>query len=227
MANPAETTSAGVSKTSVLSYLACFDVADYMKVHYTFKDYLVTEANIASEQADTLYSQLIVKEFKKGAFLLREGEFCNNIFFVEEGLLRVYTVGENGKEHIIQFAPEKWFFGDRNTLYFNAPSDYFVEAIEDSRVVLLEKDFFSTPVSANNALSCYNDRLLNSHIWHLQKRINMLLSASAEQRYLDFIELHPDITLRVPQWMIASYLGITPEGLSRVRRDLARQNQAR
>lgn len=198
-----------------------------MTVRYTFRDYLVANANIPSEQADALYSQLTVKEFNKGAFLLREGEFCSNIFFVEEGLLRIYTVGENGKEHIIQFAPEKWFFGDRNSLYFNEPTDYFVEAIEDSRVVLLEKDFFSTPVSADNALSCYNDRLLNNHIWHLQKRINMLLSASAEQRYLDFIGLHPDITLRVPQWMIASYLGITPEGLSRVRKELARQHQAK
>lgn len=197
-----------------------------MKRH-TFREYLVENAGITAQEADKLYSNIQVRDFKKGSFLLREGEFCNNIFFVEEGLLRIYTVGENGREHIIQFAPEKWFFGDRSSLYFNEPTSYFVEAVEDSRVVMLEKDFFGTPVNADNALSCYNDRLLNNHIWHLQKRINMLLSANAEQRYLDFIEVYPDITLRVPQWMIASYLGITPEGLSRVRRDLARQNQTR
>lgn len=194
-----------------------------MAPHYTFKDYLIANTGLPPEKATALCSNEMVKEFKKGEFLLREGEFCNHIFFVEEGLLRVYTIGENGKEHIIQFAPEKWFFGDRSSLYFNEPTDYFVEAIEDSRVALLDKDFFSPSAGADGTLSDYNERLLNNHIWHLQKRINMLLGASAEQRYLDFIEVYPDITMRVPQWMIASYLGITPEGLSRVRSELSRQ----
>lgn len=194
-----------------------------MAPHYTFKDYLIENTGLPPEKATALCSHEMVKEFKKGEFLLREGEFCNHIFFVEEGLLRVYTIGENGKEHIIQFAPEKWFFGDRSSLYFNEPTDYFVEAIEDSRVALLDKDFFSAAAGADSTLSDYNERLLNNHIWHLQKRINMLLGASAEQRYLDFIEVYPDITMRVPQWMIASYLGITPEGLSRVRSELSRQ----
>ncbi|MPT33677.1 MAG: Crp/Fnr family transcriptional regulator, partial [Flavobacterium sp.] len=70
----------------------------------------------------------------------------------------------------------------------------------------------------------FNEKALQNHIRHLQKRINLLLAATAEQRYLDFIKLYPDVTLRVPQWMIASYLGITPESLSRVRKELAKRN---
>ena len=70
-------------------------------------------------------------------------------------------------------------------------------------------------------MALLNERLLQNHIRHLQKRITQLLSATAEERYLDFVSIYPDIMLRVPQWMVASYLGIAPESLSRVRKDLA------
>lgn len=187
-----------------------------------FESYLISHTGISGDNVKELTSSLVEKNISKGTFILREGEICQHAFFVEKGLLRVYTIDENGKEHIIQFSPENWFFSDRSSLYFNEPSMYFVEAIEDSLVVFLPKNFFefNTP----DVLARFNDRLLNNHIRHMQKRITMLLGASAEQRYLDFVHMYPDLMLRVPQWMIASYLGITPEGLSRVRKALARQH---
>lgn len=187
-----------------------------------FEAYLISHSGISAENVRELTSSLIEKTIPKGTFILREGEICQYAFFVENGLLRVYTIDENGKEHIIQFSPENWFFSDRSSIYFNEPSSYFVEAIEDSVVVFLPKNFFDN--DSPGILRSLNDKLLNNHIRHMQKRITMLLGANAEQRYLEFVNMYPDMMLRVPQWMIASYLGITPEGLSRVRKALARQH---
>ena len=189
-----------------------------------FKNYLFQKSGVTKDQYDQLESVLNFRTYKKDAVLLREGEVCNSIFFVEKGLLRSFSINESGKEHIIQFAPENWFMSDRSSNYFNNPSDFFIDAVEDSEVVLIEPQFFQLASDISPPFRQYNDLLLHNHIRHLQKRMNLLLSASAEKRYLDFIDLYPDLTLRVPQWMIASYLGITPESLSRVRKELATKN---
>lgn len=188
-----------------------------------FEAYLISNTGISAREAKKQTSSLIEKSVSKNTFLLREGDICQYAFFVEKGLLRVYTTNDTGKEHIIQFVPQNWFFSDRSSIYFNEPSVYFVEAIEESTVVFLPKDFFNS--DSPDILRRLNDRLLNNHIRHLQRRINLLLGANAEHRYLEFMELYPDLMLRVPQWMIASYLGITPEGLSRVRKTLARPHE--
>lgn len=158
---------------------------------------------------------------KKGDFLMKQGDSCRHSFFVENGLLRYYSIDEKGKEHILHFAPEGWFLSDRDSLYFNIPTHYYTEALEDSIVILFEKDFFISFSEDLQSVTELNEQLLHNHIRYLQKRITQLLSATAEERYLDFVSIYPDILLRVPQWMVASYLGIAPESLSRVRKDLA------
>jgi len=162
--------------------------------------------------------------FKKGEIILRPGESCNHTFFVAKGLLRAYTIDDNGKEHILQFAPENWLISDRSSLLFNEVSEQFIDAIEDSEVIMVESGFFQKLSEMSTSFQNFNLMALNNHIRHLHKRINLLISASAEVRYLDFVKLYPDIMLRVPQLMVASYLGITPESLSRVRKELARKN---
>ncbi len=189
-----------------------------------FKTYLISNAGLTEEQFQKISSVLKPATFSKGKFLLNKGEICKNSFFVEKGLLRSYTIDEAGKEHINQFACENWFMSDRSSAYFNEPSDFFIDAIEDTAVVLIDLEFINLISEVSKSFRQYNELLLQNHIRHLQKRINQLLAASAEKRYLDFISLYPDLTLRVPQWMIASYLGITPESLSRVRKELAKKH---
>jgi len=188
------------------------------------KTYLASHLNVDDTEIATLLENCATKVFNKGEFLLRENEVCRHTFFVEKGLLRQYSIDEKGKEHIISFAPENWFVSDRESVYFNRPSAYFIQAWEDSQVVLVDEQFAQALSKIHPDFTEYNNRLLHNHIRHLQKRIHLLLSASAEDRYLQFIEMYPDILLRVPQTMVASYLGITPESLSRVRRDLAQKN---
>ena len=164
------------------------------------------------------------KKYKKGEVLLREGEVCNGTYFVEKGILRMYSIDKHGKEHVIQFAPENWLISDRSSQYFNQKSNYFIDVVEDSEVLLLKNDFFHSLYSLNPDVGGSNDMLLHKHIQSLQKRVNSLLADTAEERYLTFIKMYPNLMLRVPQWMVASYLGVTPESLSRVRKELARKN---
>ncbi len=188
------------------------------------KTYLQENAGVSEQEANLLEKFFVRKEVKKGTFLLREGEVCKHSIFVEKGLLRMYSIDGNGKEHIIQFAPENWFVTDRGSVFFGEPSRYFIDAIEDTTIVFLDQNFMCEATSQTSGFGAYNERILQKHIMHLQRRVNLLIGASAEDRYMDFIKQYPDILLRVPQWMIASYLGITPESLSRVRKDLAKRN---
>ena len=192
---------------------------------FNFETYLTSNIALDNDSIDNLMLHCKQQQIYKGDFLLRQGEKCKHSFFVESGLLKQYSIDEKGKEHIIQFAPEKWFISDRESVYFDNPSNYFIQAIEDTKVFVLDELFFQELSLSHPNFLDYNNRLLHNHIRHLQKRITQLLSATAEQRYLDFIQVYPDISLRVPQTMIASYLGITPESLSRVRKELAQKKK--
>lgn len=145
-------------------------------------------------------------ELKKGQILQRKGELNSKIYEVESGLLRSYSIDENGKEHIYMFAPENWIVADN--IPPEKPCELFIDALEDSIILQKVKDTGSITDS---------NKLVN-RLEVLQRRIIMLMSASAIERYEHFIETYPDIVQRVPQRMIASYLGVTPEALSNAKR---------
>ncbi|WP_210149339.1 Crp/Fnr family transcriptional regulator [Chryseobacterium scophthalmum] len=187
-------------------------------------EYLAKVFEVPAEKVNLCSIQYEMKKVGKHEMLLQEGEVCRNTFFVEKGLLRMYSIDKNGKEHVIQFAPENWLIGDRSSLYFNEKSRYYIEAVEDSEVLFLQPDFFSKLLEEFPNTIEKNDLIIQKHVKSLQDRINSLLGETAEERYLKFIKMFPDLLLRVPQWMIASYLGITPESLSRVRKELAKKN---
>lgn len=188
------------------------------------KTFLTSNLDIDEHEISSIVGNWKVKTVKKDEFLLIKDDHCKYTFFVEEGLLRQYSIDEKGKEHILSFAPENWFVSDRESMYFNQPSIYFIQALENSQVVLIDENFIPLLSEKIPKFTDFNNKLLHNHIRHLQNRINLLLSAVAEDRYLEFIKMYPDILLRVPQTMVASYLGITPESLSRVRRELAHKN---
>jgi CRP-like cAMP-binding protein len=189
-----------------------------------FKEYLQKNAQINETQFAELLEGLKTQKIKKHTRLLSPGEVCSYSFFVEKGLLKLYTIDDGGKEHVIQFAPEDWIVSDRSSSYFSQPSEFFIDAVEDSEIVYLDKAFMDKASALSEHYRQFNERSLHNHIRHIQKRVSLLLGATAEQRYMDFIKLYPDLMLRVPQWMIASYLGVTPESLSRVRKELAKKH---
>ena len=186
-----------------------------------FKKYLQEKAKVSDEQFRQLEKLAAEKKIAKGHFLLRQAEVCNKIYFVEKGLLRAYKVDDGGKERINQFAPENWFITDRSSILFNLPSEYFIDAMENSELIVIDNEFLIEASNISVRFREYNKNLLHNHIRQLQKRIDSLLGLNAEKRYLYFVETYYNLTLRVPQWMIASYLGISPETLSRVRKKLS------
>lgn len=189
-----------------------------------FKAYLQKRVDITDEQFNLISDKLRVKNFDKNEMILMKGEVSPYGFFVMSGLLRSYSIDSKGKTHIIQFAPEQWWLSERNGVLFNEASEFFIDAIEPTKAIIVHKNFINDAAKHVPCMNDLNNNILNNSIRFMQKRINMLLSATAEERYLNFIKLYPNLTLRVPQWMIASYLGITPESLSRVRKDLAHKH---
>ncbi len=189
-----------------------------------FKAYLQQRMSITDEQFDLVASHLKTTTFLKNELVLSQGETSTRTYFILDGLMRSYSVDEKGKTHIIQFAPEGWWISDRNGLLNNEASDFNMDAIEPTTALIIPKDFFCTAAAHAPEFNLLNTTMLNNAIRFMQRRINLLLAATAEERYVDFVKLYPNLTLRVPQWMIASYLGITPESLSRVRKDLAHKH---
>lgn len=142
---------------------------------------------------------------QKGQFLQRKGELDTKVYYVVSGLLRSYSIDEKGKEHIFMFAPEDWLIADN--LPEDVPCELFIDALEESTIKVLEKN-----IDNEN-----NTSKLIRRLSVLQKRVIMLMSASAMERYEHFLKTYPQISQRVPQKMIASYLGITPEALSKIK----------
>lgn len=180
--------------------------------------------DVKEDDINSLTEALQKYDIKRGDFLLRSGQHCKHSFYVEKGLLRYYSVDEKGKEHVLYFAPEGWFVTDRNSRCLDSSVEFFIDAVEDSLIIFLDDDFINEFSVKNPSFREFNTELLINHIRLLQNRVQQLLSDSAEERYLSFVKIYPDLLLRIPQRIIASYLGITPESLSRVRKDLARKN---
>jgi CRP-like cAMP-binding protein len=167
-------------------------------------------------------SEAKVKEFKKGHVLQYEGDSKASTFYVKKGLLRSYIIDSKGKEHIFMFAPENWIIADLEALEFNEPVQLFIDCLEDSEVILFDKNcLFKADLPKEKIAE--NAQLLYRRIGKLQRRVLMLMGSPAIERYTYFLNTYPELPNRIPQRMIASYLGITPQALSTIRGEIARK----
>ena len=162
------------------------------------------------------------KKVSKGEILLSYGDIASYAFRVQSGCLKSYVIDSSGKEHILQFAPEDWLIGDMDSGVNNKPSVIFIEAIEDSEVSLISTSILSNFNSLEKKLLTEMSIKLRNNLIATNKRIISLLSATAKDRYLEFTETYPTLVQRLPLKLIASYIGITPEYLSNLRRKLAK-----
>ena len=151
---------------------------------------------------------------KKGQILQRTGDLNTNVYVVESGLLRSYTVCDKFKEHIFAFAPENNIIADV-CLPMN-PCQLMIDALEDSIVQVHSKD---------SEITIGDKNMFRKRMEVMQARIISLISSPAVERYERFISIYPNITQRVPQHMIASYLGITPEALSKAKGDRLKRSK--
>jgi len=168
----------------------------------------------------------IPKKIRKKQFLLQEGEVCTHLAFVLKGCLRSYTVDRGGEEHIVQFATEDWWISDLQSFLSGNPSAYTIDALEDSEVLLLEKKAREPLLSEVPKFERFFRLLLEANYVASHRRIEETLSISAEERYLAFTKTYPALVQRIPQNQIASYLGVTPQSLSRIRNELAKREKS-
>lgn len=159
--------------------------------------------------------------FKKGTILQRAGDETSHIFYVKKGLLKSYKVDDTGKEHIFMFAPENWIISDMVSMEENHSCELFIECIEKTELIKLNTKFFN-PINSSKEQLAEQVNLLYKRVAVLQNRVIMLMSASAQNRYEYFLESYPELPNRIPQHMIASFLGITPQALSNIRRKISK-----
>jgi CRP-like cAMP-binding protein len=192
-------------------------------MHQALREYFARNFDVDDRSFDLIKELVQDRNVKKGGFLLREGEIAKDGIFVVSGCLRSYIIDNKGKEHILQFAPKDWWISDFQSMMNQTPTTYFIDAIEDSEVLLMNANAHKKMLESIPGYAASFQTGIQKHTSAKERRIIASLSSSAEERYSDFLKTYPSIAQRVPQHMLASYLGITPETLSRIRKQLSRK----
>jgi len=173
---------------------------------------------LTKEETEYFSSLLKEKKLRRKQYLLQEGDICRHENFVVQGCLRTYHIDSKGQEHIVQFAVEDWWIGDMYSFLTQKPSRYAIDALEDSVVLSIEKKSMDELYIKVPKFEKFYRHLLQNAFIALQERITSNISETGEERYRKFQLKYSKIEERVPQRMIASFLGLTPESLSRIRR---------
>ena len=176
---------------------------------------------LTEEEEEFIKNYLTVKKLRKRQYLLQEGDVCKCVAFLEKGALRLYRVNEDGSEHIVAFALEGFFITDLYSFLTNEISIYNIDAIEDSELVLITKSASDELRKLSLKYQEFIFQETSEAYIQLARRITSTISLGLEERYKELTTDYPDIIHRVPQHMIASYMGLTPETLSRVRKRIS------
>jgi CRP/FNR family transcriptional regulator, anaerobic regulatory protein len=178
-----------------------------------FKNYLPLD----EKERKLLETKVTQRKIKRRQMILQEGFVCKYYSFVSEGCLKMYGVDNKGAEHNLQFAAENDWITDIGSFHSGKPSKLFIEAIEPSVILQIAKqDLYFLYLSISKLDRIFKVIIENKFI-ELQNRVLQNISSTAQERYRAFLEQYPQLALRLPNTQIASYLGITPELLSKIR----------
>ena len=183
-----------------------------------FHKYIMSKGCISEAEYELIEAAFTPKKLRKKQYFLQEGDVSRHFAFVSKGCMRLYTVDDKGNEHIIQFALENWWISDRESLLSGNPSKYNIDALEDCELLVAAPKTMRDLVDRVPNFARMMEMMQQNSFVASQKRIQAAISFTAEEKYNQFIQTYPDIVQRVPQHMIASYLGITRETLSRIRK---------
>ncbi|MCG2612561.1 Crp/Fnr family transcriptional regulator [Flavobacterium sp. SM15] len=174
-----------------------------------------TELN--QEEQEKLLSKIEHRALKKKEHLLTEGTVCDFFCFIEKGCSRIYLINEKGNEQTLQFGIEDWWIVDYMSYSTESPSHFYIQAIENSEVLLIHKKELEQLLVDIPKLERYFRIVLQKTFAATQMRIKFLFTMSAEERYHHFKNAQPEFVQRVPQYMLASYLDFSAEFMSKIR----------
>jgi CRP-like cAMP-binding protein len=183
-------------------------------------DYIERKSSVTLSEDDRnlIMTKLKPKKLRKRQFFLQEGDVCKYMGFIVKGATRMFAVDEKGHEHILHFGLEEWWVGDYESFYLLTPSKYYVEALEDVDMILITNEQLHDLARTVPAIAAMVESLNRGATIANNKRMHAAISLTAEERYEDLARTYPHFFQRFPQNMIASYLGISPETLSRIRK---------
>ena len=161
------------------------------------------------------------RRIKRKQFILQEGDVCKHNTFILEGCFRMYFIDDKGKEHNLQFGIENWWIGDVGSFFSDEPSNLYIEALENSVILQIKKEDLLKLFIDYPKFNRIFRVLAENGMVGLQKRTIQNISATAEERYVDFSQRYPQFFNRISNVQIASYLGVTPEFLSAIRKKIA------
>ncbi|MCX2582300.1 Crp/Fnr family transcriptional regulator [Pedobacter sp. MR22-3] len=173
--------------------------------------------NLSGEEEEILSALLKSLTVQKKSYLLEQGQVCRANYFVAKGCLRLYFIDIKGAEQTTQFAIENWWLSDLTSFLFQQPSEFFIQAAETTEVIAIEHRHYEEMFAQLPKLERYFRQVLQKSHQASQLRIRYLYSMTAEERYHHFNRSFPEFVQRIPQYMLASYLGFTPEFLSKIR----------
>ncbi len=190
-------------------------------MYEVFFQHFNTKVPLSADEQSTIKNFLTPKKLRKKQYLLQEGDVCKSVAFVEKGTLRSYTLNDDGGERIIQFALEGWTVSDLFSFLTGEAATYNIDALEDSELVLITRSAHDELLKEMPKYETYTRLQITGAYIAMQRRLTSIISLPLEERYKSFISQYPNIVQRVPQHMIASYMGLTPETLSRVRKKIS------
>lgn len=183
-----------------------------------FSKYLSLDA----KEIEELGNRIKERKVKRRQFILQEGDICTQYTFVVEGCFKIYKVDQNGKEHNLHFTTENGWIADIGSFHSETPSELYIEAIEQATILQIEKPDLLYLYTHYPKFDRNFRVLIENSFIALQKRVLHNISSTAEERYLDFLKTYPNLFNRISNVQIASYLGVTPEFLSTIRKRLVK-----
>jgi CRP-like cAMP-binding protein len=186
-------------------------------------NYISERIELTEQEKEKIASYYSVRKVAKKDHLFEQGAPCVVECFVVQGTLRVYYTDLKGLEHVLNFAFPDWWVGDMASFLSGDPSSLSVQALEDTTVLVIDPERKEALLQAVPKLERFFRMIIQKHLSAFQKRFLLTISASAAERYHELIQRSPGIEQLVPQHQIASYLGILPESLSRMKKQLLKQ----
>lgn len=173
--------------------------------------------NLDSSEIDIIESRLTISQIKRKDHVLEEGQICNTMYFIVKGCMRQYIINPKGTEQTLQFGVENWWITDYLSYHNHTPSHFYIQAVETTEVIVLEKSVLESILIEIPKLEKYFRIVAQKAFGAAQMRIKFLFTMSAEERYNHFKNQQPDFVQRVPQYMLASYLDFSAEFMSKIR----------